>query len=78
MVQKVMRDFPANRSASLARQSKKKKNRIFFVWLSYLVPSVPSLVSLSPISLAFGGRVEEKSGSEVAGCRVKTKLTQHS
>ena len=29
---------------------KKRKNRIFFVWLSYLVPSVPSLASLSHLS----------------------------
>ena len=50
LVKKVMRDFPANRSASLARQLKKKKYRIFFVWLSYRVPSVSSLVSLSHLS----------------------------
>ena len=75
MVEKVMRDFPANRSASLARQSKKRKIEYFSSGCPTEFPVFP-LLPLSPIFLAFGGRVEEKTGSEVAGCRVKTKLTQ--
>ena len=75
MVEKVMRDFPANRSASLARQSKKRKIEYFSSGCPTEFPVFP-LLPLSPISLAFGGRVEEKTGSEIAGCRVKTKLTQ--
>ena len=77
LVKKVMRDFPANRSASLARQLKKRNIEYFSSGCPTEFPVFP-LLSLSPISLAFGGRVEEKSGNEVAGCRVKTKLTQHS
>lgn len=72
-----MRDFPANGSASLARQLKKEKMEYFSSGCLTKLPVFP-LLSLSPSSLALGGRVEEKSGNEVAGCRVKTKLTQHS